>query len=165
MVKRFLLGFITGLLVISIAFVGVMELTGNSLFRGKKANPVAGMILEMTMPVFSAVTENSRTKTCIANQREIVSQITTSAMSNNKTYVGTITYTSDGENPGTIYSDVEGLDADAYESLFLNVPCCPSCGTYYITIVGKGAGESDGSINVSVECRDNNDGVGHLYSE
>ena len=164
MIKRLLLGFITGLLVISIAFVGVAELTGNSLFRGKKANPIAGAILKVSMPIFTAVTENSRTRTCIANQREIVSQITTYTMSTNQNLNGTITYTSDGDSYGTIYSDVDGMDAHTYESLFQQVPYCPSCGSYSITIVGSNGYESDGAVTVYVECIDNHDGNAHLYN-
>ena len=95
MVKRILLGFITGLLVISISFVGIMEITGNGLFSGKKANPVAGMALMFTMPIFTAVSRNARTKTCNANRREIVSQITTYFMSSNTTDDGTIEVYSD----------------------------------------------------------------------
>jgi hypothetical protein len=110
MVKRILLGFITGLLVISIAFVGIMEITGNGLFGGKKANPVAGMALMFTMPIFTAVSRNARTKTCTANQREIVSQVTTYFMSTNTYDDGVLEVYSNGDSAYDVWSNMYYLD-------------------------------------------------------
>ena len=126
---------------------------------------IMAILVAVAVPIFSAVTKNSRTKTCVANMREIVSQITTAAMSNNKTYSGTISYDSDGEAAGTITSDVDGLDATAYAALFQVTPYCPASGSYTITIAGTGAGDSDGSIKVTVKCAGNDDGTDHVYSE
>ncbi len=147
MVKKLLLGFITGLLVVSIAFVGVAELTGNSLFRGKKANPIAGMVLELTVPIFTAVTDNSRTKTCIANQREIVSQITTYFMSYNLSDSGNIEVYSDGDYAYDVLSDMYELDEYTFESLFQITPYCPDGGTYQIAVYSD-----DYSYDVQVVC-------------
>lgn len=125
---------------------------------------IMAILVAVAVPIFSAVTKNARTKTCVANMREIVSQVTTSAMSSNKTYSGTISYTSDGEAAGTISSDVADLDADAYAALFQVTPYCPASGTYEIEIAGTGAGDADGSIKVTVTCTGNTDGTDHIYS-
>ena len=126
---------------------------------------IMAILVAVAVPIFSAVTKNARTKTCVANMREIVSQITTSAMSANKTYSGKITYDSDGEAAGTITSTIDDLDGDAYKALFQVTPYCPASGSYEIEVTGTGAGDADGSIKVAVKCTGNTDGTEHIYSE
>lgn len=152
MIKRLLLGFITGLLVISIAFVGVAELTGNSLFRGKKANPVAGMVMMFTMPIFTAVSRNARTATCFANQREIISQINNYCMTYNITDNGTIEVYSDGDSAYDVWSNMYYLDEYTFEELFQEIPWCPDGGTYEINVDCYSDYEDDYPINVDVYC-------------
>jgi hypothetical protein len=152
MVKRILLGFITGLLVISIAFVGIMEITGNGLFSGKKANPVAGMALMFTMPIFTAVSRNERTANCNANRREIVSQITNYCMSSNVTDNGTIEVYSDEDSAYDVWSDMYYLDEYTFGLLFQEIPYCPDGGTYEINVDCYSDYEDDYPINVDVYC-------------
>lgn len=149
MVKRILLGFITGLLVISIAFVGIMEITGNGLFGGKKANPVAGMALMFTMPIFTAVSRNARTKTCTANQREIVSQVTTYFMSTNTYDDGVLEVYSDGDSAYDVWSNMYYLDEYTFEELFQEIPWCPDGGTYEVYVSYDSA---EGYSTVDVYC-------------
>jgi hypothetical protein len=149
MVKRILLGFITGLLVISIAFVGIMEITGNGLFSGKKANPVAGMVLKFTMPIFTAVSRNARTKTCTANQREIVSQVTTYFMSTNTYDDGVLEVYSDGDSAYDVWSNMYYLDEYTFELLFQEIPWCPDGGTYEVYVSYDSA---EGYSTVDVYC-------------
>ena len=151
MVKRILLGFITGLLVISIAFVGIMEITGNGLFSGKKANPVAGMALMFTMPIFTAVSRNARTKTCTANQREIVSQVTTYFMSTNSYDDGVLEVYSDGDSAYDVQSNMYYLDEYTFEELFQETPWCPDGGTYEV-YVSYDSAEGYSTVDVYCSC-------------
>jgi hypothetical protein len=149
MVKRILLGFITGLLVISIAFVGIMEITGNGLFGGKKANPVAGMALMFTMPIFTAVSRNARTKTCTANQREIVSQVSNYCMVYNSSENGTIEIYSDRYSAYDVQSNMYYLDEYTFGELFQETPWCPDGGTYEVYVSYDSA---EGYSTVDVYC-------------
>lgn len=147
MVKRFLLGFITGLLIISIAFVGVAELTGNSVItKSGKGNPVLGKMLVVAMPIFTAVTRNARTRTCLANQREIVSQLNNYFMMYNVQDSGSISIYSDGYSAYDVWSNMYYLDEYSFENLFQVTPYCPDGGTYEIYV------DFYTGYNVSVYC-------------
>ena len=126
-----------------------MEITGNGLFSGKKANPVAGMALMFTMPIFTAVSRNARTKTCNANQREIVSQINNYCMTYNITDNGTIEVYSDGDSAYDVWSDMYYIDSYTFQSLFQATPYCPDEGTYEISVYYDYAG---GYCSVNVYC-------------
>ncbi len=124
---------------------------------------IMAILVAVAVPIFSAVTKNSRAKTCLANMREIVAQVTTSSMSTNKNYIGEITYTSNGEEAGTVTSTVTHLDADAYSDLFQVTPYCPASGSYKIECIST-ASESTGSTRVIVTCTGNTDNIEHKYS-
>ena len=150
MVKRFLLGFITGLLIISIAFVGVAELTGNSVItKSGKGNPVLGKMLVVAMPIFTAVTKTASTKTCLANQREIVSQVTTYFMSTNSYDDGVLEVYSDGDSAYDVWSNMYYLDEYTFGELFQETPWCPDGGTYEVYVSYD---SSEGYSTVEVYC-------------
>ena len=110
--------------------------------------------------VLDPAEKDARSKTCLANQREAISQLNMFAMSNGVSYSGTITYSSDGEGYSDFCSDVEGLDEETFCTLFQYVPVCPACGSYKVDLTPVDGGE-DGSILVTVECIDNLDGMLH----
>ena len=152
MVKRFLLGFITGLLIISIAFVGVAELTGNSVItKSGKGNPVLGKMLVVAMPIFTAVTKTASTKTCLANQREIVSQLNNYFMMYNVQDSGSISIYSDGYSAYDVWSNMYYLDEYTFEELFQETPWCPDGGTYEV-YVSYDSAEGYSTVDVYCDC-------------
>lgn len=124
---------------------------------------IMAILVAVAVPIFSAVTKNSRQKTCVANMREIVAQITTYSMSTNKTYSGVIEYTSNGEEAGAISSTVDGVDEDTFKILFQVVPYCPASGSYKIACESTAEGRT-GSTRVKITCSNNKDNVDHIYS-
>lgn len=124
---------------------------------------IMAILVAVAVPIFSAVTKNARTKTCVANMREIVAQITTYSMSTNKTYSGVIEYTSNGEEAGTINSTVDEVDSDTFKILFQVVPYCPASGSYKIECESTAEGRT-GSTRVTITCTGNTDNVVHTYS-
>jgi type II secretory pathway pseudopilin PulG len=92
---------------------------------------IMAILVAVAVPIFSAVTKNARTKTCLANQREIQSQFNNAEMSSiivlktgDKFTLETNatgdngTWTADSANTGT-------TDATAIQKLFQKAPYCP----------------------------------------
>lgn len=133
---------------------------------------IMAILVAVAVPIFSAVTKNARTKTCVSNMREIVSQITNKAMSENKTYLGTIEITSDGDKataytPTADANDKAGFATEFTETKFAGmfqagIPVCPASGTYTITLTAADA-TTAGSVSVKVACEDNTDSETHAY--
>ena len=90
---------------------------------------IMAILVAVAVPIFSAVTKNARTKTCLANQREIQAQF------NNNSMGGGILKIKDGDkytlttNPngdGGTWACVAGTDNTAViKELFQKVPYCP----------------------------------------
>ena len=91
---------------------------------------IMAILVAVAVPIFSAVTENARFKTCAGNRREIVSQVNSYMMGSvdgqQHTADATYTITSDGK---------KGTSDDLPDGLFQSLPYCPvSGGTYTVTI-------------------------------
>ena len=120
---------------------------------------IMAILVAVAVPIFSAVTANARKKTCATNRREIVSQITTHAMSQGLTLNGTFTITSDGKTGTVANNGIEtSLATGTIEGLFQEMPYCPAKGAYTVTCE-KGEGEEAGSVVVKVECNGGDDGA------
>ncbi len=130
---------------------------------------IMAILVAVAVPIFSAVTKNARTKTCVSNMREIVSQITNKAMSEGKNYEGTISYKADEDGKvavDDITDDGSDITAEQFVAMFqAGAPACPAEGTYNIEFGTTGAGDADGSVSVKVTCSGNTDGGDHVYGE
>ena len=155
MIKKLILGFITGLLVVSIAFLGVAELTGNSVVKKSgNGNPIAGTVLKLSVVVFSeinGVLNSATVKTCTANQREIVAQVNNYFMSYNIYDSGAIEVYSDGYSAYDVWSNMYYLDEYTFEELFQETPWCPDGGTYEV-YVSYDSAEGYSTVDVYCDC-------------
>ena len=103
------------------------------------------------MPIFTAVTRNARTRTCLANQREIVSQITNYFMMYNVQDSGSISIYSDGYSAYDVWSNMYYLDEYTFEELFQETPWCPDGGTYEV-YVSYDSAEGYSTVDVYCDC-------------
>ena len=127
---------------------------------------IMAILVAVAVPIFSAVTANARKKTCIGNQRNIVSQINNQVMSggialvngtgtaNAKTIV--IKTNADGDAIASIADNgvfVTTNDNGAkFKTLFSekNQPFCPVAnGEIEVTVTNNG----DSSCTIKTECK------------
>ena len=107
---------------------------------------IMAILVAVAVPIFSAVTKNARTKTCLANQREIQAQLNNNSMSGIiKLTVGDKfeLETNDDGNDGTwsAVTDAKG-NLDTIKELFQKAPYCPVEGNI-ITVEVKAADLGD----------------------
>ncbi len=123
---------------------------------------IMAILVAVAVPIFSAVTANARKKTCIGNQRNIVSQINNSVMSNpeilklsaNGSATMTIKTNADGDGISASGINVNGVFSNntVFENMFneKNRPYCPEKGGELKVEVKAGA---DGGIaSIVVTC-------------
>ena len=128
---------------------------------------IMAILVAVAVPIYSAVTTNAKTKTCIANMREIVSQINNYAMSNSANYSFKFTIKGgDNVKAGIVQAPTGGssLSEDSLTKMFQVVPYCPAGGNYEVTVAPAGtSSDVDGSVDVKVKCTS---GVAeHVYGE
>ena len=85
--------------------------------------------------VIDEIAVNATTKTCAANKRLILSQVNNYFMSNGVVPGNVITITIEytGDEPA-VTIEGSGITVDEFETLFQDVPFCPTGGTYTATI-------------------------------
>ncbi len=129
---------------------------------------IMAILVAVAVPIFSAVTENARKKTCLGNQRNIVSQINNQVMSGGaalkvaKDASQTITINTNdkgdklasgtGDAAGIIDAGVFDTTGDIFKGMFSadNMPFCPTAnGKVVVTVTNKG----DNSCTISVDCQ------------
>lgn len=113
---------------------------------------IMAILVAVAVPIFSSVTKNAQQRTCDANKREIVSQLTNFCIGNNKTDDifnddDEFVITFDGAK-GQVTSDGSYIESDDVEALFQEVPYCPAENSRYTVTLTKGAG----SPQIDVEC-------------
>ena len=135
---------------------------------------IMAILVAVAVPIYSAVTRNARTKTCIANMREITTQIQNYAMSND-TNLGIkegvseisfeISYTDgadQGAFPTTAPTDIPAADWTNIKGLFKTIPYC-TAGYGYTVTIKAGSGEEAGSVEVDVACLGVGENAEHVY--
>lgn len=117
---------------------------------------IMAILVAVAVPIFSAVTRNARTKTCIGNQREIQSQFSNAEMGGvielREGDVYTITTDANGKGTWTV-SQGATLTPDDLDALFQEPPICPVAGnTIVVTIDEVNLGGDDEGYKVSTTC-------------
>ena len=118
---------------------------------------IMAILVAVAVPIFSAVTKNARTKTCLANQREIQAQLNNNSMSGILTLeVGdefVLTTNAAGDN-GT-WSGGSADQLKVIKDLFQKVPYCPVKGnTITVTVAAAdlGANNEAESFKITTVC-------------
>ena len=117
---------------------------------------IMAILVAVAVPIFSAVTKNAQKKTCAANIREIVSQISNHCMGGddsgaviNETAVFSIAVDATTNEPvvtETTVAQGAKLTGTVVTNMFQEVPYCPVDGATYTVYVDAGA--STPTINV-----------------
>lgn len=122
---------------------------------------IMAILVAVAVPIFSAVTKNARTKTCIGNQREIISSVGNWLMlQTDSTIAGSFTITGGQDAPA--WGTFTGLDAhqNSIKGLFKTIPVCPdAASTITVTIT---AGTAGGKSTVSTACAGGADSEDHV---
>ena len=111
---------------------------------------IMAILVAVAVPIFSAVTKSAREKTCIGNQREIISSVGGWLMLLSDTDIeGKFTVVG-GQDNGS-FSGFDGLESyeDSIKGLFKTVPVCP---------------DDDSTITVKIESIPNN-GKANVYTK
>lgn len=126
---------------------------------------IMAILVAVAVPIYSAVTANARKKTCLGNQREIVSQINNHvmtapeiiALADNST--ATIRITTNANGDGVAENGITGItDVFTSEAVFMdmfnddNFPFCPDKNSYIDIAVTTGV--DDGYVVVAITCKD-----------
>ena len=75
---------------------------------------------------------NATTKTCAANKREIMSQVNNELMINGTVISSEVQVTINSN--GDVSASGSGITAEEFCDMFNGVPCCPTGGTYVVTV-------------------------------
>ena len=131
---------------------------------------IMAILVAVAVPIFSAVTANARKKTCIGNQRNIVSQVNNQVMSGGAVFkiakdaTGTITVSTNATGDGlkeAITDEVfDASKGTTFSAMFSedNMPFCPVAdGSIKVEITNKG----DGSCTIKTTCTTAGD-LGHV---
>ena len=120
---------------------------------------IMAILVAVAVPIYSAVTANARKKTCIGNQRNIISQINNSVMSQPEILIATaatdITVTTNANGDGIASVTDAGVfdtSGDTFKAMFnaSNQPYCPEKnGSLTVTVT---PGADAGSCTIAVTC-------------
>ena len=118
---------------------------------------IMAILVAVAVPIYSAVTANARKKTCIGNQREIVSSVGNWLMLNEKATVAGSFDITNTNGVGAFAASATGLDADDYTAIkagFKTIPFCPEDGNAItVTITANDADTNPGGFStVATEC-------------
>jgi type IV pilus assembly protein PilA len=120
---------------------------------------IMAILVAVAVPIFSAVTKNARTKTCIGNQREIISSVGNWLMlQSDSTIAGS--FVTEGGQDAPKFGAFTGLDAYQAEikGLFKTTPVCPDAANK-ITVTITAAADANAKATVSTACTDTTDHV------
>jgi len=116
---------------------------------------IMAILVAVAVPIYNAVTDKAREKTCYANERTIVEQLSNYLMMNDigndtDTFTVTITTNADGDSASTVV--VTGEEAAlmpeaTFTGLFTTIPFNPSAGGT-ITVTAE---KSGGSWGISID--------------
>ncbi len=112
---------------------------------------IMAILVAVAVPIYSAVTKNARKKTCIGNQREIISSVGNWLMlQDDTTIAGTFTTTGGNDAPVMTNGDLDANVFAAIKGLFKTVPVCPDKADTITATIKAGSG--DGKATVETKC-------------
>ena len=114
---------------------------------------IMAILVAVAVPIFSAVTKNARTKTCIGNQREIISSVGNWLMLQSKSDISG-SFTTEGGQDAPKFGTFTGLDATQekeIKALFKTTPVCPDAANK-IEVVIAPARDANAKATVSTRC-------------
>lgn len=124
---------------------------------------IMAILVAVAVPIFNSVTGNARAKTCIDNQRTIISTINTALLEN---------VVSDPESFKVVNTDGEGSFAEANDGifnetllkkLFQTVPFCPEKGkTITVNITPPDEDDENGITVITTECNGGTEKDSHV---
>lgn len=116
---------------------------------------IMAILVAVAVPIFNSVTGSSRAKTCIDNQRQIISVVGNDLMmQGTSTAAGSFQVVNPkGGTPGyTSFEGSTGYDATKLAALFKTVPYCPADDSEIIVTISANA--TGGTSTVSTVCND-----------
>ena len=131
---------------------------------------IMAILVAVAVPIFSAVTKNARTKTCIGNQREIISSVGNWLMlMTTENVSGSFSTAGGQENPhwedNVITVSVNGQAKDVTSEvvgLFKMVPVCPDKEAHILITINPGDGNIDNArATVTTQCVGGTDSSEH----
>lgn len=131
---------------------------------------IMAILVAVAVPIFSAVTKNATKKTCIGNQREILSSFSSWLMlMPTENVSGTITISGGKDNPrwqdGPITIMVNGAEKDVTDEvkgMFKLIPACPDENASIVITITPGTNGSEGSrAGVVTECKNGENSSEH----
>ena len=130
---------------------------------------IMAILVAVAVPIFSAVTKNARTKTCIGNQREIISSVgnwlmlqSTEKISGTFTTVGGQDAPKWGDTFSVNFGTTAATDAQIAEikGLFKTVPVCPDAASTITVTIAEGA--AGGKATVTTACAGGENSTEHV---
>lgn len=123
---------------------------------------IMAILVAVAVPIFSAVTKNAKTKTCIGNQREIISSVGNWLMlQTDSSIAGSFTTTGGQDAPA--WGEFTGLteaQVNEIKALFKTTPVCPdAAATITATIT---AGDANTKASVATKCEDGDNSAEHV---
>ena len=127
---------------------------------------IMAILVAVAVPIYSAVTKNARKKTCLANQREIQSQLNNAQMAGTisiaagDTYTLTTNGTSDGGTWAvtTTATATNKISDTSIAALFQKAPYCPvASNTITVTVAASGIGGEEDGFKELAKYDDNKD--------
>lgn len=118
---------------------------------------IMAILVAVAVPIFNSVTGNSRAKTCIDNQRQIVSVIGNDLMMRAESGADagfSITY--DGDNAEYVPVTGTHYTATELQKLFKTPPYCPSSGSEIVVTIQANANGTS-TVTTSCDAGDNTD--------
>ena len=114
---------------------------------------IMAILVAVAVPIFSAVTKNARTKTCIGNQREIISSVGNWLMLQSKSDIEGSFITEGGQDApafGT-FTDLDATQQKEIKALFKTTPVCPDAANQIVVEIAPAA-DANAKATVSTKC-------------
>lgn len=155
--KKILIGIIAVVLVVAIGVVAVLLISGKEDKKEEKEEETTSAIMvDGEYASMSKTARNERTKTCLANQREIVSQFTSASMSGTIEFhdgdVYELRTSPDGRGCKWVCVNATVDQSEELYEFFREQPHCPIGGNVIRVTITQQGGYDEFSISVQTEC-------------
>lgn len=122
---------------------------------------IMAILVAVAVPIFNSVTGNARAKTCIDNQRTIISTINTDLLEHPVSTQETFTVSTDANGKGSYTTTSTVYTVARLQELFQTIPYCPldsSSIVVTVTAPGQGNPKNDSAVTtITAVCAHAND--------